>query len=130
VEALRRDWQTTTADIDASLRFGLAELSSMHVVADATALPIADSSVDAVATEPPYDPEALEDVVASLSEIARLLVQRGSRDVDVGAPSGVVCAPQATHRGLGPNSTPRSTERDRMSSAFDGGSPLSISRSC
>jgi hypothetical protein len=77
VEAMRRGWQTTTADIDASLRFGLAELSSMHVVADATALPIVDSSVDAVATEPPYDPEALDDVVASLSEMARVLFPTG-----------------------------------------------------
>lgn len=78
VEATGRGWPTLTADIDPSLRFGLTELSGMHVVADAAGLPFAEATVNAIATEPPYDPDALDEVVASLSEMARVLAPAGA----------------------------------------------------
>lgn len=62
-----------STDIDPFVRFGLAALSHLHVVADARRLPLAAGSIDAIATEPPYAPELLDSVIASLPELARVL---------------------------------------------------------
>jgi SAM-dependent methyltransferase len=73
VEARERGWYAISADIDRTVRFGLAGLSSSHVVADARALPFSSCSFDAVATEPPYHPSATTAVVDALSELHRVL---------------------------------------------------------
>jgi SAM-dependent methyltransferase len=65
--------QVLSTDIDLFVRFGLAHLSDLHSVADARQLPLADGSIDAVATEPPYAPELLTPVIESLPELARVL---------------------------------------------------------
>lgn len=78
IEAVRRGWRTVTVDVDRSLRFGLAEIASTHIVADAAALPIASQSIAAIATEPPYDLTSLGEVVASLGELERVLVPSGT----------------------------------------------------
>jgi len=59
-------------DRDPTLRFGLAQMSSRHVIGDASALPFDAASFDAVATEPPYHVSALDSIVASISEMARV----------------------------------------------------------
>lgn len=85
VEARRSGWTTWSLDLDRTLRYGLAELADLHVVGNAAALPFATSSVDAVATEPPYHPSALKVVCASLAEIARVLRAGGRAALLVGA---------------------------------------------
>jgi len=77
IEAKAAGWTTVSVDNDPSLRFGLAQLSDYHIVASAISLPIADASVDAVASEPPYHPAALDVVIASLTEISRVLKPGG-----------------------------------------------------
>jgi hypothetical protein len=71
-------WRVVTADHDPALRHGLGRLAADHVVADARRLPMRAGSVDAVATEPPYDPTVgpLADEV--LAEVARLLRPGGA----------------------------------------------------
>jgi SAM-dependent methyltransferase len=69
---------TTSVDIDPALRFGLARLSSLHIVGDAAALPFQNGAFDAVATEPPYHISALDSIVSSISEVARV-VRPGGR---------------------------------------------------
>lgn len=71
-------WSTVSADLDPTLRFGLTDFGSRHIVADARALPLASGSIDAVASEPPYDPSAHSAVVDSVGEIARVL-RKGAR---------------------------------------------------
>jgi len=67
-----------SADIDSWLGNGLARLScGRHQTADARYLPFRDCCVAAVATEPPFDPEADEAVVASITELARVLAPGG-----------------------------------------------------
>jgi Methyltransferase domain len=73
VEARASGWTVASVDVDPALRHGLAELADEHTVGDARSLPFPTASVDAVATEPPYHPSALETVVASIPEIARVL---------------------------------------------------------
>ena len=55
IEALESGWQVLSTDVDKTLRHGLKSVGSSHFVADASYLPFANESVDAVATEPPYD---------------------------------------------------------------------------
>jgi hypothetical protein len=73
IEACARDWTALSLDIDPRLRIGLAQLAALHVVGDATALPIATASIAAVATEPPYHPSARFAVIESIAEVARVL---------------------------------------------------------
>lgn len=73
IEARRAGWSICSLDIDPTLRYGLAELADRHVVGDATALPFAKASVDAIATEPPYHESALGAVRVVVGEIARVL---------------------------------------------------------
>lgn len=60
-------------DVDPALRFGLAAMSAAHLVGDARRLPYRDQAFDAIATEPPYDAEALPAVVSALGEMTRVL---------------------------------------------------------
>jgi tRNA (guanine10-N2)-dimethyltransferase len=78
IEAKSRGSTTVSLDIDPALRFGLAELATHHVVGDAAALPFADGFFDAVASEPPYHDSAVEMIVASIGELARV-IRRGGR---------------------------------------------------
>jgi hypothetical protein len=73
LEARDSGWTVISADVDARLKFGLAELAATHLVADARALPLAAGTVDAIATEPPYDPSALQTVLSALGEAFRVL---------------------------------------------------------
>lgn len=73
LEALRAGWSVVSVDLDPALRFGLAAFGARHLLANATALPLSDGSVDAVATEPPYDPSAEAEVCATVAEMARVL---------------------------------------------------------
>jgi len=73
IEANSKGFATVSLDRDAALRFGLRQLAARHVVGDASSIPFAAASFDAVASEPPYHPSVLEAVVASLSEIARVM---------------------------------------------------------
>ncbi|MDQ3328507.1 MAG: methyltransferase domain-containing protein [Chloroflexota bacterium] len=73
IEALASGWSVTSTEIDPDLRHGLAEKGAIHHVADARALPFADASFDAVATEPPYEPEAESTVCTALRELHRVL---------------------------------------------------------
>jgi SAM-dependent methyltransferase len=77
IEALTSGFQTLSGDIDPVLRFGLANTGAEHSVFDGTSLPYPDSSLNAIATEPPYDPEALNTIVAALAEMTRVLKPAG-----------------------------------------------------
>jgi len=71
-------WTTVTADADPALRHGLGRLGDAHLVADARALPLRPGRVDAVATEPPYDPAAGPLAEQALAEQHRLLRPGGA----------------------------------------------------
>lgn len=73
LEALAGGYAVASCDRDPALRHGLARFGARHCVADARALPFRDGTVAAVATEPPYDPEAAPAVTAALAELARVL---------------------------------------------------------
>ncbi len=73
IEANSKGFATTSLDRDPALRFGLNRLAARHVVGDALSMPFAAASFDAIASEPPYHPSALEVVVASIAEIARVI---------------------------------------------------------
>jgi len=73
IEARLAEWKVVSVDNDPSLRFGLSQLADNHIVGNAMMLPLADESVDAVASEPPYHQTYLEVVVKSIREMARVL---------------------------------------------------------
>ncbi len=77
IEAVASGFNVLSGDIDPVLRFGLTNTGALHCVLDAAHLPFADHSIDAIATEPPYDDEALETVSAALVEMARVLKPGG-----------------------------------------------------
>lgn len=77
LEATAHGCNVLSLDIDPALRLGLAHIGAAHVVGDARLLPYPDSSIDAIATEPPYDEEATPAVVQSLAEMARVLKPDG-----------------------------------------------------
>jgi hypothetical protein len=77
LEAAAAGWTVVTADLDPVLRFGLAALARLHLVADARRLPLRSGSVHAVATEPPYDPQAGALLLEALPELARTLREGG-----------------------------------------------------
>jgi len=72
-EAMAAGCRVASVDVDPMLRHGLAGLGARHCVADAARLPFGAARFDAVATEPPYHPEALPAVLGGLREIARVL---------------------------------------------------------
>jgi hypothetical protein len=71
-------WTAVTADRDPALRHGLDRLGAGHLVADARRLPLPAGSVDAVATEPPYDPSVGPLAPQALEEVARVLRPGGA----------------------------------------------------
>ena len=77
LEALANRWKVVSADIDPSLRHGLADLGAHHLVADARALPLLDGGVQAAATEPPYDHATGRLVALALTELARVVRRDG-----------------------------------------------------
>jgi len=77
LEALASGYQVLSVDVDPALRHGLAELSPRHSVAEAQHLPFGAETIEAIATEPPYDPQAEGAVLDSLSEMHRVLKKEG-----------------------------------------------------
>jgi len=78
LEALDSGYRVISADVDPILRPGLERLGSTHYVADARSLPIESETVDMIATEPPFDQQADDTVIDSLTEMSRVL-KRGGR---------------------------------------------------
>jgi SAM-dependent methyltransferase len=74
IAALAGDYTAVlSTDDDAFLMHGLTHIGAHHCVADARRLPFADATVDAIATEPPYD-EVAEDIInTALVEMVRVL---------------------------------------------------------
>src|ERR1700683_192383 len=77
LEANSKGFTSVSMDRDPAVRFGLAQISSRHLVGNASALPFETASFDAVATEPPYHPSALDSIVASVAEVARVIRDGG-----------------------------------------------------
>jgi hypothetical protein len=77
LEARAAGWRVLTADLDPALRHGLGRLGG-HLVADARGLPLRAGSVDAVATEPPYDRSVGSLAGQALAETSRLLRPGGA----------------------------------------------------
>jgi Methyltransferase domain len=78
LEARAAGWTVVTADLDPALRHGLGRLGAAHLVADAGQLPLRAGSVDAVATEPPYDRQVGSLAGRALAEADRLLRPGGA----------------------------------------------------
>ncbi len=76
-EAVASGLLVLSADLDPFLGLGLKALGGRHCVADCRWLPFRDGRVGAVASEPPFAPEAAEAVVASLGEMARVVTPGG-----------------------------------------------------
>jgi hypothetical protein len=73
IEAVASGWLVVSADLDPTLRWGLAGAGARHLVADARRLPLAGGCVDAVASEPPYDPGQGDLVAEAVPELGRVL---------------------------------------------------------
>jgi len=78
LEARAAGWAAVTADLDPALRHGLGGIGAGHLVADARALPLRDGSLDAAATEPPYDRGVGPLASLALAELHRLLRPGGA----------------------------------------------------
>jgi SAM-dependent methyltransferase len=77
IEARASGWSVVSCDIDPELRHGLAALGDTHYVADACEVPLDPASVDAIATEPPYDATTAGVLKPALSELHRVLKSGG-----------------------------------------------------
>lgn len=77
IEARRSNWTTLSLDNDPSLRYGLRQLADFHILGSAINLPFGSSSIDAIASEPPYHPMALGIVLDSIHEMVRVLKPTG-----------------------------------------------------
>jgi hypothetical protein len=77
LEARAAGWAVVTADLDPALGHGLDRLGA-HLVADAGRLPLRAGSLDAVATEPPYDRQVGSLADRALAEAQRLLRPGGA----------------------------------------------------
>jgi SAM-dependent methyltransferase len=102
IAARAAGWRAGAVDVDPRLRHGLAELADHHVVGDAAALPLAAGSVDAVATEPPYDPDATGIVAAAMAEVARVLRPGGRAALLVAVAQAAAVAAAGERAGLAP----------------------------
>jgi SAM-dependent methyltransferase len=89
-EATAARCRVVTTDLDPILRHGLRHLGACHAVANAARLPFGDARFDAIATEPPYHPEADADVYTALHEMARVLKPGGR--------IAVLCVPRQAER--------------------------------
>jgi SAM-dependent methyltransferase len=77
IEALASGCIVVSSDRDPALRHGLAHLGAQHHVADARRLPFAAEVFDAIATEPPYDEQAMPILIEALHEMYRVLKTGG-----------------------------------------------------
>ncbi|MGH9349177.1 MAG: TRM11 family SAM-dependent methyltransferase [Vicinamibacterales bacterium] len=77
VEALASGATVFSSDIDPFVMYGLHDLTHRHVVADVRRLPLADRSIAAIASEPPYDAGATAAVCDGLREMDRVLGSDG-----------------------------------------------------
>ncbi len=77
LEALAGGYRVLSCDIDPALRHGLNRAAALHCVADARRLPLGAATVDAVATEPPFDDGAGELITESMNEMHRVLKTGG-----------------------------------------------------
>jgi hypothetical protein len=102
LEAREAGWAVVTADLDPVLRFGLAALGALHLVADARRLPLLPGSVGAVAGEPPYDPDARELPAEVLPELARVLRMGGHLALLVTPEQAALARRAAASAGLAP----------------------------
>ncbi|HEY7295642.1 MAG TPA: hypothetical protein VH916_11410 [Dehalococcoidia bacterium] len=73
IEAVAAGWRCLSMDRDPALRFGLSAIGGRHCIADVCVLPLAPASVDAIATEPPYEPEGQDAMLGGLAELHRVL---------------------------------------------------------
>jgi len=73
IEAIRNGYQVYSIDVDPFLVHGLSGFGSHHCVANACNIPLGDATVDAIATEPPYDKIVAETISYSLKEMVRVL---------------------------------------------------------
>jgi hypothetical protein len=78
LEAIASGYRVLSADIDPFLMYGLTRFGAHHSIANAASLPFAGASIDAIATEPPYDLTTAEMVQPWLVEMTRVL-KTGSR---------------------------------------------------
>ena len=77
IEAVASGWSVVSCDADHALRHGLADLAMAHYVTDARKLPLDGETVQAIATEPPYDQIAAEMLGPALREMYRVLQPGG-----------------------------------------------------
>ena len=96
----RAGWRTVSVDIDRTLRYGLLEIAGNHVVGDAAQLPFRSSSLDAIATEPPYHPSAISIVIGAVEEASRVLRPRGRMSMLVSADQASVVRTAAQRSGF------------------------------
>jgi adenine-specific DNA methylase len=73
IEARENGYQVFSSDIDPFLMHGLAQLGTTHCVSDARCLPFDHDTIDAIATEPPYDTSTEQLLEDSLKEMVRVL---------------------------------------------------------
>jgi SAM-dependent methyltransferase len=100
--ALAGGYRALSCDIDPALRHGVRGLGAQHAVADARRVPFADGSIDAIATEPPYEQDATDAVVGALQEMARVLHPGGRVALLCAAGQADALRAQATALGLAP----------------------------
>jgi len=77
LEALASGYRVLSVDVDPMLRHGLTEMGAYHCVGEAQHLPLGAEAIDAIAAEPPYDPQAEAAVIDSLVEMNRVLKKEG-----------------------------------------------------
>lgn len=77
LEALASGYRVISCDIDPALSHGLSHIGALHHVADARHLPLQPETIDAIATEPPYDEQTGELVADALAEMHRVLKTGG-----------------------------------------------------
>ncbi|MDQ2731344.1 MAG: RsmD family RNA methyltransferase, partial [Armatimonadota bacterium] len=77
IEAIASGYRVLSSDQDPILRPGLERLGSSHRIANAGDLPYPSGSVDVIATEPPFDPEADGVVRKAIPELHRVLTEGG-----------------------------------------------------
>lgn len=102
VEAIDSGWRVLSVDVDPALRHGLARLSTAHLVGDARALPFPSGSIDAIATEPPYDRQAAEMLPLAFHEMHRVLKEGGRLAVFCAAWQAEALRQEAVTLGLVP----------------------------
>ena len=77
LEAEVSGFRSVSLDIDPVLRYGLAQVSTIHCVSDAQDLPFSTATFDAIATEPPYHENAGPIIIPAFTEMYRVLKDGG-----------------------------------------------------